>query len=133
MNLIKKLKMKYLTYILFIFCLFSLENVFGQDYNSYPTFVQNKMDENKINGVNIYTDIVTLFDVELALHSADDITNLTTSLQNDSRIKMFSFENNGLKLLIKSEGNYTIKDVKGHIKLTSASIENFNVNYEIIQ
>lgn len=91
------------------------------------------MDENKINGINIYTDIITHFDVELALHSADDITNLTTSLQNDSRIKMFSFEDNGLKLLIKSEGDYTIKDVKGHVKPTSASIENYNVSYEVIQ
>lgn len=125
--------MKYLTFIIILISIFSFKSSFAQDYNSYPTFIQNKMDENKINGVNIYTDIVSLFDVELALHSDDDITNLTTSLQNDNRIKAFSFENNGTKLFIKSEGNYTIKDVKGHVKSTSASIENYNVNYEVTQ
>lgn len=98
-----------------------------------PVLIQQKMDENKVNGVDIYNGIEAQFVIEIANLLNEDFNSLVSAFQNDQRIKNVSLENNGTILNIISKGDYSIKDVKAHVKTTGASIENYTVNYEISQ
>ena len=125
--------MRYLLLSIFVTGFFFTENVSAQEYDNMPVFIQQKMDENKVNGENIYNGIEAKFHVVIANLSNEDVSALIAELQNDNKIKSVEFENNGNILSLITDGNYSIKNVKAHVVNYSASIENYSVNYEISQ
>lgn len=123
--------MKHLAKFGLVVMLFFSSNLIAQDYQNMPVAVQQKMDENKVNGLHIYDGIEAHFQIELGhLENAGSV-NLSSQLENDSTIKSFSLANNSSTLTIISKGNYTIKDIKAHLVNTGASIENYTVTYEV--
>ena len=99
-----------------------------------PTAIQQKMDDNKINGINVYSGIESHFEVEVAHLLNEEFSSLKAGFENDTRVKSVSLTNsNGVNLIVIADGNYTIKDIKAHVVNTSGSIENYTANYEISQ
>lgn len=125
--------MRYLLLSIFVIGFFFAGIVSAQEYDNMPVFIQQKMDENKLNGENIYNGIEAKFHVVIANLSIENVSAFISELQNDAKIKSVEFENNGNILSLITDGDYTIKNVKAHVINYSASIENYSVNYEISQ
>jgi len=117
--------------ILLIIMSFSISTLNAQEYQNMPIAVQQKMDDNKVAGLDTYNGIEAHYNVELANLQNSDKAILASLFEGDPKIKLFSIEENNSILSVVSNANYTIKDIKAHVIATSASIKNFTVNYEV--
>ena len=122
--------MKYLILLGLFISVFS-KTLNAQNYQDMPIAVQSKMDSNKVDGIDIYSGIQCHFQIELVNLQATEKVGLLTLLESDSKIMTFSIDNNNSTLTATTNGNYTIKDFKAHVKTTAASIQNYTATYDV--
>ncbi len=103
----------------------------AQEYSQMPVVVQQKMDNNKASGVDLYNGVISTYDVDLIGLEGDDVQLFKNKIAEDLRVKDFSLSADGKKLLLTARGQYTIKDIKSYVVVTSASIENYSVVYSV--
>lgn len=101
----------------------------AQDYSQMPTAVQQKMDNNKIIGVPTYSGVFSTYEIELSGLQETEKQKLTHSLSKDIHIQSYDLAPNGKKLIVKAEGEYSIKNVKTHVAKTTATIEKYSSIY----
>lgn len=103
----------------------------AQEYSQMPPAVQQKMDDNKVSGVDMYNGVISTYDVDLIGLEGDDVQVFRNKIAEDLRVKDFSLSTDGKKLLLTARGQYTIKDIKSYVVVTSAAIENYSVVYSV--
>lgn len=104
---------------------------FAQEYSQMPGVVQQKMDANKASGMDLYNGVIATFDVDLSNLQESEIQAFKNQITADPRVKNFTLTADGTKLILVSEGQYTIKDIKAYVVTTSAAIQNYSSVYSV--
>ena len=104
---------------------------FAQEYSQMPGVVQNKMDNNKAAGIDLYNGVVTTFDVDLSNLQESEMQAFKNQITADVRVKNFTLTADGTKLILVAKGYYTIKDIKTYVVTTSAAIQNYSSVYSV--
>jgi len=120
--------------ILYIGLLFCINIVFSANsqvfvdvsYEELPVELQQKIDDNKLLGVDYFTGICVSFDVELLNFNDEDVQLLKTLISTDSRVKTFSLSQDAHHLSLVAQGSYTIKDIAACTYPTKGWIENYS-------
>ncbi|OFY99519.1 MAG: hypothetical protein A3K10_16095 [Bacteroidetes bacterium RIFCSPLOWO2_12_FULL_31_6] len=105
----KKLKLK-LIGMLFMFMLVSITS-FSQNYEKQSTEVQNQMNLNKINGVSIWNDIVTSFNVYTEGLNSVNEGILIERIKTEPSILSTTIAENG-KVILVCQGGTEFVSVK---------------------
>jgi len=100
-------------------------------YEELPVEVQQKMDENKILGLNYFTGIIITLKVELLNIQENEIQMFIDKLAEDERVKNIKLSPDAKNLIIKAQGDYTIKDVDNCTYVTQGWVEDYSKTFAI--
>ncbi len=104
---------------------------FGQEYSEMPVPVQQKMNENKAQGLDIYQGIDAHFEVKLINLESAQAPMLTQQLNADQHVNSASLSPDMKTLTLVTEAPFTIEQVKEYVKMTQAEIADFTITYEV--
>lgn len=102
---------------------------FCQDYENMPVSVQQKMNQNKIEGIPVFSNIATSITANIENLNSEESLLLKQKLQSDNRIINFTLSSDNKSLYVKAKSDYTIDDIKAIIVLTNARVENYTADY----
>lgn len=109
---------------------------FAQTYESIyadgNSELRAKIDFNKSNNLPVLSGINTHYIIEISQLHTDQNELLVNECLNDQKIFEASFQSSNV-LTIKGTGECTIESIKEYVKNFNASIENYSLNFEILE
>ncbi|AEA42517.1 hypothetical protein [Fluviicola taffensis] len=125
---------KYIFLIAFTTLFLSFESfgqVYERIYDLSNTDVQNKMDQNKIDGVVILSGVKAHHVIGLAGINVSQKNSLETLLTNDPRINSFVLNDGVTALSIESQAVFTKEEFELLIQSLNGIITGYAVEYSI--
>jgi hypothetical protein len=113
------------------FLLFFSTAVFSQDYNQFPPQVQQKMDENKLAGINLYSGILAVYEVTCSQLNDQNFIQIQQKVQQNSAITSVTKLNES-KIQLKSSVSFSLKDLKNFLAQEGVGIAACNTSYILL-
>lgn len=108
---------------------------FGQTYEKIYALstaeVQNKMNQNKISGIDILTDVKAHHVIGLAGIGVSQKSALENLLGNDTRVISFVLSEDGHSLVLDSQAAFTKEEFELVLQTLNGIITGYTVNYSI--
>ncbi len=122
--------------LLFVFgIVFSSTESFGQVYEKIyelsGTEVQNKMNQNKISGIDILSGVRTHHVIGLAGIGVSQKASLETILNNDARVISFVLSEDATSLVLESQAVLTKDEFSALIQVINGVITGYAAEYSI--
>jgi hypothetical protein len=114
--------------IITVFLLFLSSSVFSQDYSQLPTQVQQKMDENKLAGINLYTGILAVYEVSCTQLTDEKIMQIQQKAQQNSAITSVT-KLNETQIKLISFVSFSLKELKNFLAQEGVEISNCTTSY----
>ncbi|MNU73475.1 hypothetical protein D3C71_629570 [compost metagenome] len=122
--------------LLFVFgIVFSSIDSFGQVYEKIyelsGTEVQNKMNQNKISGIDILSGVRAHHVIGLAGIGVSQKASLETILNNDGRVISFVLSEDATSLVLESQAVLTKEEFTALIQVINGVVTGYVVEYSI--
>jgi uncharacterized UPF0146 family protein len=114
--------------IITVFLLFLSSSVFSQDYSQLPTQVQQKMDDNKLAGINLYTGILAVYEVSCTQLTDEKIMQIQQKAQQNSAITSVT-KLNETQIKLISFVSFSLKELKNFLAQEGVEISNCTTSY----
>jgi hypothetical protein len=101
-------------------------SVFGQNYEEFSPELKQKVDQNKQEGLPVYTGIETVYAVDILNITSQNLAAFSSELSADNRIKEFTLSANLSSITVVCFADYQIEDVKAHLSNFGAEITNYS-------
>lgn len=109
----------------------SYAQVYEKVYSLANSDVQNRIDENKIAGIDMLTGVKAHHVVGLLGINQSNKAVLFAKLSDDSNIIDYQLEEDGLSIVINSKAVFTKEKLEEILQLLNASISGYNVEYSL--
>lgn len=89
----------------------------AQDYSKLPLEIQNKMNENKANGKELFTDIYFHYEIQFGgVDTPEQIQKLQQSLANNAKAINYFYDTSNNHVSFTCEAKYDLKALKSFLK-----------------
>lgn len=114
--------------IITIFLLFLSPSVFSQEYSQLPTQVKQKMDENKLAGINLYTGILAVYEVSCSQLTDEKFIQIQQKVQQNSTITSVA-KLNETQIQLISSVSFSLKELKNFLAQEGVGISHCTTSY----
>jgi hypothetical protein len=100
--------------------------VVGQNYDELSSDIKLKIDQNKQEGLAIYTGIETVYTVTVSNFDPQNQTVLISQLDADAHIKEYTFSLDSGILTVVCNADFPIENVKAYLSNYGAEINHYS-------
>lgn len=130
------IKLKYMNTLLTLFFSvivyhFSSAQIYEKIYAESSIEVQNKLNQNKVNGIDILTDVIAIHHFGIIGLNLASIREFEKILRNEKSVEIISISEDLTNIKISSNARFTKQNIETLFSNLSMKIVSYEVNYKI--
>lgn len=110
---------------------FSSAQIYEKIYAESSIEVQNKLNQNKVNGIDILTDVIAIHHFGIIGLNLASIREFEKILRNEKSVEIISISEDLTNIKISSNARFTKQNIETLFSNLSMKIVSYEVNYKI--